>query len=151
MSKNNILKEIVIRLRDPKFLIDSQTNKQIALNAFFKSKIEIYANEIDKLENENKKLKDFIYSIENTNTNNDKKETNKITPVNIQQNYAENPITLDMIDTKKNNSSSSSTAPLNLLNEDQLKYFTYVLIKNFEVRKIDYQTLKNVKINIKLI
>ena len=101
MSKNNILKEIVIRLRDPKFLIDSQTNKQIALNAFFKSKIEIYANEIDKLENENKKLKDFIYSIENTNTNNDKKETNKITPVNIQQNYAENPITLDMIDTKK--------------------------------------------------
>jgi hypothetical protein len=33
------------------------------------------------------------------------------------------------------------------LNEDQLKYFTYVLIKNFEVKKIDYNTLKDV-INI---
>lgn len=64
-TKNELLREIIIRLRDPKFLIESQTNKQIALNSFFKSKIEFYILELEKYENENKKLKEFIYNFEN--------------------------------------------------------------------------------------
>ena len=62
-TKNDLLKEIIIRLKDPKFLIDSHTNKQIALNSFFKSKIDFYILELEKYENENKKLPHFNWRI----------------------------------------------------------------------------------------
>lgn len=59
---------------------------------------------------------------------------------NTQKNYQDVPYTNEVMDSRKNSSSMSS--PYSYLNEDQLKYFTYVLIKNFEVNKIDYKTLR---------
>jgi hypothetical protein len=60
-----------------------------------------------------------------------------------QKNYEEIPSSVnDYAENKKN--SSSMQSQYSYLNEDQLKYFTYVLIKNFEVKKIDYNTLKEV-------
>lgn len=63
---------------------------------------------------------------------------------NTQKNYGDIPSTQEVGDTKKNSSSMSS--PYNYLNEDQLKYFTYVLIKNFEVKRINYNQLEEVDI-----
>jgi len=145
-TKNDLLKEIIIRLKDPKFLIDSHTNKQIALNSFFKSKIDFYILELEKYENENKKLKEFIFHIENNqNSTNKNNSLQNYSNKNTQKNYGEIPSTAnDYAENKKNSSSMSS--PYSYLNEDQLKYFTYVLIKNFEVKKIDYNTLKEVNI-----
>lgn len=45
--------------------MESQVNKQIALNSFFKSKIEYYVMELEKYETENLRLKEFIYNFEN--------------------------------------------------------------------------------------
>jgi hypothetical protein len=159
ICKNDLLKEIVIRLRDPKFLTDSQTNKQVALNSFFKSKIETYINELEKFYTENKKLREYIYILENNqnstgnynaeNKNKDNLISNfkseKIQS-NINQNYNDLPSTIDLVDTKKNNQSSSISTQNSYLNEDQLKYFTYVLIKNFEVKKVDCNYLNKVKL-----
>jgi len=140
-------------------LIDSQTNKQIALNSFFKSKIEIYIFELEKLDTENKKLRQYIYILENNpNTsdenNNNAENKNKDHFIskyntekmhsNINKNYNDLPSTIELVDTKRNNQSSSISTPITYLNEDQLKYFTYVLIKNFEVKKVDCNYLKKV-------
>lgn len=156
-SKNDLLKEIVIRLRDPKFLIDSQTNKQIALNSFFKSKIEIYLVELERLDAENKKLREYLYNLENNhdsfgnNKSENKNKDNHISNYNSEKlnsnankNYNDLPSTIELVDTKRNNQSSSISTPNTYLNEDQLKYFTYVLIKNFEVKKVDCNYLKEV-------
>ena len=149
------MKEIILRLRDPKFLIDSQTNKRIALNSFFNSKVESYIIELEKLDEENKKLREYVYYHENPNNssninNENKKKDNSISDkinTNQKKNYNDLPSTIDIADSKRNNQSSSISSQNTYLNEDQLKYFTYVLIKNFEVKKIDYNTLKDV-INI---
>lgn len=159
VSKNDLLKEIILRLRDPKFLIDSQTNKQIALNSFFKSKIESYIVELEKLDNENKKLREYLYILENnphTSENKSVENKNKNNFIsnynsekmqsNMNKNYNDLPSTIELVDTKRNNQSSSISTPNTYLNEDQLKYFTYVLIKNFEVKKVDCNYLKEVNI-----
>lgn len=136
-------------------MIDSQSNKQIALNSFFKSKVEFFILELEKAEMENKKLREYVYLLENPNSSNLDKirdngfsqfnNTNKISSLNgSNKNYNDLPSTIELVDTKKNNNSYSVSSSINYLNEDQLKYFTYVLIKNFEVRKIDCNVLKDV-------
>jgi len=154
VSKNDLLKEIVIRLKDPKFLLDSQSNKQLALNSFFKSKIDGYILELEKIDNENKKLREYVYFLENQSSsvnNNDEIKNKENFNFNsekniskINKNYAGLPSTIELVETKKNNQSSSISTPNTYLNEDQLKYFTYVLIKNFEIKKVDCNYLKQV-------
>ncbi len=146
------MKEIILRLRDPKFLIDSQTNKRIALNSFFNSKVESYIIELEKLDEENKKLREYVYYHENPNNssninNENKKKDNSISDkinTNQKKNYNDLPSTIDIADSKRNNQSSSISSQNTYLNEDQLKYFTYVLIKNFEVKRVNCNYLKEV-------
>ena len=77
-TKNELLREIILRLKDPKFLLDSISNKQMALNSFFKSKIEFYILELEKYENENKKLKEQIFVFESNNNNKENYNNNQI-------------------------------------------------------------------------
>ena len=126
------------------------------MNSFFKSKIENYINELEKLDTENKKLREYLYILENNpNISDNAENKNKDNYIsnnnsekmhsNINKNYNDLPSTIELIDTKRNNQSSSISTPNTYLNEDQLKYFTYVLIKNFEVKKVDCKYLKEVK------
>lgn len=142
-------------------MIDSQTNKQIALNSFFKSKVESYIIELEKLDNENKKMREYLYFLENQNISSknnldNKNKENFISNYNsekmnsnMNKNYGDLPSTIELADSKRNNQSLSISSPITYLNEDQLKYFTYVLIKNFEVKKIDCDYLKEVNKFIK--
>jgi hypothetical protein len=67
--KRNIIQELQDKLKDPRFLSESNTNRQIILNTFFKHKFNEITVEKDRLSIENEDLRQKIEYLEKRQVN----------------------------------------------------------------------------------
>lgn len=122
LRNRNIITELFNKLKDPKFINDNTNTKQLVLNAFFKNKMGEFSQEKEKIEIENRQLNERILQLENKlNEKGDDKAFNK----------SNNTLTVDNLTTST-------------MEEDQIQVFTYILLKNFEVKNIQFEEVENV-------
>ena len=129
------------------------------MSLFLKSKFQEIAIEKEKSLLINKNLAEKLNNIENNNDNNYieskqlKVKTEEANNNNIDNNKAKKNKEDDIVienknlnedenENKENNEINEEDAKNYLFDEDQIKEFTYILIKNFEAQKLDLKKLK---------
>jgi hypothetical protein len=115
--RRNLVNELQDKLRDPRFLSENTTNRNMVISTFFKQKFNELAVEKDRLNNENEDLKQKVAQLEE-----------RIRKGNFSD-----------ADETDNNMVMSSE-----MGEDEIQIYTYILIKNFEVLKYSNKKVEEV-------
>ena len=150
----------VVKKENFKFIQKNPEENQDSMSLFLKSKFQEIAIEKEKSLMINKNLAEKLNNIENNNDNNYieskqlKVKTEEANNYNINDNYKakknkedddiliENKNLKDDDENKDNNEINDEDAKNYLFDEDQIKEFTYILIKNFEAQKLNLNKLK---------
>jgi hypothetical protein len=108
-----LINELHDKLKDPRYLSENMSNKQIMVNTFIKNKMLEFSVEKERTDRENERLRNRISQLK---------------------------------DILKNNGSyeEAKNSSMDILSEEHIQIYTYILIKNFEVRRISNMKIEEV-------